>query len=214
MTKAWPQYAFFVYICIRATVKKHTFMEILKQRIMRDGKCMEGGTLKVDGFINHQIDPILMKQIAIEFVRRFAAEDINKIITIEASGIAPATMTGYMTGLPVVFAKKKRPSTMGDMYTAQVYSFTKRRTYDICVSREFLTEGDRLLFIDDFLAGGNAALGIADIARQAGATIAGMGFIIEKAFQHGGERLRQEGIHVESLAVIESLDNGTIKIRS
>ena len=189
-------------------------MEILKQRIMRAGKCMEGGTLKVDGFINHQIDPILMKQIAIEFVRRFAAEDINKIITIEASGIAPATMTGYMTGLPVVFAKKKRPSTMGDMYTAQVYSFTKRRTYDICVSREFLTEGDRLLFIDDFLAGGNAALGIADIARQAGATIAGMGFIIEKAFQHGGERLRQEGIYVESLAVIESLDNGTIKIRS
>lgn len=180
---------------------------------MRDGKCFEGGILKVDNFINHQMDPILMKSIAVEFVRRFASTDINKIITIEASGIAPAIMTGYLLELPVVFAKKKKPVTMENMLTTTVYSFTKNRNYDICVSKDFLHKGDHVLFIDDFLANGNAAKGIIDLVNQAGATLAGMGFIIEKAFQHGGEYLRNAGVRVESLAIIDSLDNCEIKIR-
>lgn len=188
-------------------------MKLLKERIMRDGKCFEGGILKVDSFINHQMDPILMKSIAVEFVRRFASTDINKIITIEASGIAPAIMTGYLLELPVVFAKKKMPVTMENMLTTTVYSFTKNRNYDICVSKDFLRKGDHVLFIDDFLANGNAAKGIIDLVNQAGATLAGMGFIIEKAFQHDGEYLRNAGVRVESLAIIDSLDNCEIKIR-
>ena len=167
---------------------------------MRDGRCFPGGILKVDSFINHQMDPILMKSIAVEFVRRFASEDINKVITIEASGIAPAIMVGYLLELPVVFAKKKKPSTMQNMLVTKVYSFTKDNTYDVCVSRDFLCKGGRVLFVDEFLANGNAAKGMIDLAAQAGAEIAGMGFIIEKAFQHGGDMLRSLGMRVESLS--------------
>ena len=188
-------------------------MKALKERILRDGKCFEGGILKVDNFINHQMDPILMKSIAVEFVRRFASTKINKVMTIEASGIAPAIMVGYLLELPVVFAKKKKPVTMENMLTTSVYSFTKDRSYDVCVSKDFLSKGDRVLFIDDFLANGNAAKGIIDLVEKAGAELSGMGFIIEKAFQHGGDYLRNAGIRVESLAIIESLDNCEIKIR-
>lgn len=188
-------------------------MKALKERILRDGKCFEGGILKVDNFINHQMDPILMKSMAVEFVRRFARTDINKIITVEASGIAPAIMVGYLLELPVVFAKKKTPSTMERMLHTQVYSFTKQRSYDVCVSSDYLQPGDKVLFIDDFLANGNAAKGIMDLVKQAGAELVGMGFLIEKAFQHGGDELRAAGIHVESLAIIESLDHCEIKIR-
>ena len=184
-------------------------MKALKERILRDGKCFEGGILKVDNFINHQMDPILMKSIAVEFVRRFASTNINKVMTIEASGI----MVGYLLELPVVFAKKKKPVTMENMLTTSVYSFTKDRSYDVCVSKDFLSKGDRVLFIDDFLANGNAAKGIIDLVEKAGAELSGMGFIIEKAFQHGGDYLRNAGIRVESLAIIESLDNCEIKIR-
>ena len=188
-------------------------MKALKERILRDGKCFEGGILKVDNFINHQMDPILMKSIAVEFVRRFASTYINKVMTIEASGIAPAIMVGYLLELPVVFAKKKKPVTMENMLTTSVYSFTKDRSYDVCVSKDFLSKGDRVLFIDDFLANGNAAKGIIDLVEKAGAELSGMGCIIEKAFQHGGDYLRNAGIRVESLAIIESLDNCEIKIR-
>ena len=188
-------------------------MKALKERILRDGKCFEGGILKVDNFINHQMDPILMKSMAVEFVRRFASTDINKIITVEASGIAPAIMVGYLLELPVVFAKKKTPSTMENMLSTSVYSFTKQRSYSVCVSSDYLKKGDKILFIDDFLANGNAAKGIIDLAKQAEAEIIGMGFLIEKEFQHGGDELRKLGIHVESLAIIESLDNCTIKIK-
>lgn len=188
-------------------------MKALKERILKDGHCYPGGILKVDSFINHQMDPILMKSMAVEFVRRFASTTINKIITIEASGIAPAIMVGYLLELPVVFAKKKKPSTMENMLTTSVYSFTKQRSYEVCVSKDFLQPGDKVLFIDDFLANGNAAKGIMDLAKQAGAEIEGMGFLIEKAFQHGGDELRNQGIHVESLAIIESLDNCKITIR-
>lgn len=188
-------------------------MKALKERILRDGKCLEGGILKVDNFINHQMDPILMKSIGVEFVRRFASDRIDKVITVEASGIAPAIMVGYLLELPVVFAKKKKPSTMDNMLVTSVYSFTKNRSYDICVSKDFLCKGDRVLFIDDFLANGNAAKGILDLVQQAGAEVVGMGFIIEKSFQHGGDMLREMGIKVESLAIIDSLDNCQIKIR-
>ena len=188
-------------------------MKALKDRILRDGKCLEGGILKVVSFINHQMDPILMKSIGVEFVRRFASENINKVITVEASGIAPAIMVGYLLELPVVFAKKKKPSTMDNMLVTSVYSFTKNRSYEVCVSKDFLCKGDRVLFIDDFLANGNAAKGILDLASQAGAEVAGMGFIIEKSFQHGGDVLREMGIKVESLAIIDSLDDCKIKIR-
>ena len=199
-------------------------MKALKERILRDGKCLDGGILKVDNFINHQMDPILMKSMAVEFVRRFASTKINKILTIEASGIAPAIMVGYLLELPVVFAKKKVPSTMDNMLATKVFSFTKNRTYDVCVSKDYLCPGDKVLFIylcpgdkvlfiDDFLANGNAAKGIMDLVNQAGAELVGMGFLIEKGFQAGGNELRKLGIHVESLAIIDSLDNNKITLR-
>ena len=161
-------------------------MKALKERILKDGKCFPGGILKVDKFINHQMDPNLMKDIAVELIRRFASSEVNKIITIEASGIAPAIMMGFLLNLPVVFAKKKKPSTMGDMLSTQVTSFTKQRTYDVVISKEYLDKNDKVLFVDDFLAYGNAAKGIIDLVKQAGAELVGMGFIIEKAFQNGG----------------------------
>lgn len=188
-------------------------MKELEERILRDGKCLEGGVLKVDSFVNHQIDPMLMQAVADEFARRFGGEGINKVLTVEASGIAPAVLVGCRLGVPVVFAKKKRPVTMEGMLAAEVYSFTKRQTYTVCVSSEFLHKGDRVLFIDDFLANGNAAKGIMELVRQAGAELAGMGFVIEKSFQHGGDYLRGEGIKVESLAVVDSLDNCEIRLR-
>ena len=188
-------------------------MKALKERILRDGKCFDGGILKVDNFINHLMDPKLMKSMAVEFVRRFARTDINKVLTGEASGIAPAIMVGYLLVLPVVFAKKKVPSTMENMLVTKVFSFTKNRTYDVTVSKDYLCEGDKVLFIDDFLANGNAAKGIIDLCNQAGAELVGMGFLIEKGFQAGGKELRDMGIRVESLAIIDSLDNCTITLR-
>jgi len=188
-------------------------MELLKQRIEQDGKCYPGGILKVDSFINHQMDPRLMYKIAEEFVKRFEGVKINKIVTIEASGIAPAIMVGYVMNLPVVFVKKKQPKTMDNMLTTTIHSFTKDRDYTVCISNSFLTEDDHILFIDDFLAYGNAALGMIDLVQQSGSTLAGMGFIIEKAFQDGGKTLREKGIKVESLAIIEDLSNCEIVIR-
>ncbi len=188
-------------------------MDTLKKRILQDGKCFEGGILKVDSYINHQMDPMLMHQIAQEFVNRFKGVKINKIVTIEASGIAPAIMVGFIMQLPVVFVKKKQPKTMENMLTTTVHSFTKDRDYTVCISNNFLTAEDHVLFIDDFLANGNASLGMIDLIKQAGATLSGMGFVIEKAFQNGGKILREKGVHVESLAIIEDLSNCEIKIR-
>ena len=189
-------------------------MELLKQRILKDGKCLEGGVLKVDSFINHQMDPVLMKAIAEEFAGRFSGSGANKILTIEASGIAPAIMTGYIMKLPVVFAKKRKPSTMENILSTTIFSFTKNREYEVYVSRDYLHEGDRVLFIDDFLANANAAKGIIDLIHQAGAELTGMGFLIEKAFQHGRGPLEKAGIRVESLAVIESLDGCRIRFQN
>ena len=153
------------------------------------------------------MDPMLLYKVAEEFINRFKGEHINKIVTIEASGIAPAIMVGYILQLPVVFVKKKQPKTMENMLSTVVHSFTKDRDYTVCISNNFLTADDHILFIDDFLAFGNAALGMIDLAEQAGATISGMGFIIEKAFQDGGKALRESGIqHRVHLMVNETID--------
>lgn len=188
-------------------------MKLLIDRILQDGRSLPGGILKVDSFLNHQLDPNLMYKVAEEFSRRFAGKRFNKIVTIEASGIAPAIMMGYILQLPVVFIKKKQPKTMDNMLVSEVKSFTKNRVYTVCISRNFLTPDDHVVFIDDFLAYGNAALGMIDLARQVGATIEGMGFIIEKGFQGGGDRLREMGYDVQSLAIIDSLDDCKIMIR-
>lgn len=188
-------------------------MDILKERIMQDGKCYPGGILKVDSFINHQMDPNLMMDVAKEFVRLFDGMHINKIVTIEASGIAPAILVGYLKQLPVVFIKKKQPKTMDNMLSTVVHSFTKDRDYTVCISNSFLNEKDHVLFIDDFLANGNAANGVIDLCKQAGATIEAMGFIIEKAFQHGGDFLRSQNIRYEALATVESLDDCKIVLK-
>ena len=188
-------------------------MKLLKDRILSDGKCFPGGLLKVDNFINHQMDPALMREMAKELVRRFKDHRITKVMTIEASGIAPAIFVGDYLNVPVLFAKKKVPSTMENMLVTEVFSFTKNCSYSVCVSSDYLSAGDRVLFIDDFLANGNAAKGIIDLLDQAGAKLEGMGFLIEKGFQSGGKELRDMGIHVESLAIVDSLDNCTITLR-
>lgn len=188
-------------------------MELLKERILRDGKCFPGGILKVDNFINHQMDAGLMYQLAEEFRRHFSDRGINKILTVEASGIAPAIFVGYLMQLPVVFIKKKKPKTMERMLTTTVHSFTKGVDYTMCVSSDYLGQGDKVLFIDDFLANGNAALGVIDLAEQSGAEIVGMGFLIEKSFQEGGRLLRERGYELLSLAIIDSLEDCQIKIR-
>ncbi len=196
------------------SIKPVKTFKLLNNRILQEGVCLDGGVLKVDVFINHQIDPYLMKQVSIEFIRRFADLKINKILTVEASGIAPAVMLGYLMELPVVFAKKRKPSTMSDMYQTVVHSFTKNEDSALVVSKDYLTEKDHVLFVDDFLAFGNAGCGIVDLCRQAGATVEGMGFIIEKEFQHGREALRRAGVtRIESLAIVESLEGNKIKFK-
>ena len=186
--------------------------ELLKQRILEDGRCYEGGILKVDSFINHQMDPDLMMLIGKEFARIFADSGVTKILTIEASGIAPAIMMGHVMHLPVVFVKKKQPKTMDHMLVSTVHSFTKDRDYTVCISADFLRPGDKVVFIDDVLAYGNAARGAMDLCRQAGAEIVGMGFIIEKVFQNGGAWLKEHGVRVESLARVLSLDHCAITL--
>ena len=189
-------------------------MKSLINRIIQDGHCLDGGILKVDRFVNHQMDPYLMKQVAVEFMNRFASAKPTKILTVEASGIAPAVMLGYLMELPVVFVKKKKPSTLDDFYVSNVRSFTKQRDYPLIISREYLTADDRVLFIDDFLAYGNTSIGIIDLCRQAGTELIGMGFIIEKEFQGGRKLLTEAGVeHIESLAIIESLENNQIKLK-
>jgi xanthine phosphoribosyltransferase len=179
---------------------------------MQAGKCYPGGILKVDSFINHQMDPDLMREIGHQFSELYKDSGVNKIVTIEASGIAPAIMMGYEMHLPVVFVKKKQPKTMENMLVTSVHSFTKDRDYTVCISADYLTKDDRIVIIDDFLAYGNASKGLIDLANQAGAKILGFGFIIEKVFQKGGEYLRDNGYRVESLARVLSLDDCKITL--
>lgn len=185
-------------------------MQLLKERIRKDGKIKAGNVLKVDSFLNHQMDIQLFQEIGREFKRRFADAEINKILTIEASGIGIACVVAQSFNVPVVFAKKtKTKNIAGDVYTSQVESFTHGRVYDIIVSREFLGKGDKVLLIDDFLANGKALEGLAQLVKDSGAELVGAGVVIEKGFQVGGAMLRAQGIRLESLAIIESMDEAT-----
>ncbi|MDR1548230.1 MAG: xanthine phosphoribosyltransferase [Hungatella sp.] len=191
-------------------------MQLLKDRIRKDGKIKSGDVLKVDSFLNHQMDIKLFVEIGKEFKRRFADYGVNKILTIEASGIGIACIVAQYFDVPVVFAKKSKTKNIaGDVYTTQVESFTHGRTYDIMVAKEFLGAGDKVLLIDDFLANGKALEGLAAIVKDSGAKLVGAGIVIEKGFQPGGDRLRAEGIRVESLAIVESMNEttGTICFR-
>ncbi|MFB7117570.1 xanthine phosphoribosyltransferase [Bacillus tropicus] len=186
-------------------------MKVLQEKILNEGKVLSGDVLKVDAFLNHQIDPVLMQEIGKEFAKRFKEENITKIVTIESSGIAPAVMAALELGVKVIFARKRKSLTLQDnMYVASVYSFTKQETNEISLSRNHIDESDRVLIIDDFLANGQAALGLMSLVEQAGASIAGLGIVIEKAFQDGGKKLREQGVRVESLAEIVSLDNNAV----
>jgi len=178
-------------------------MEELKQRILKDGRAKgDGGVVMVGSFLNHQLDPELMMHCAQEFAREFKDKGVNKIVTIEASGIAPAILTGYLMHLPVVFIKKKKPKTIEDSLTSWVYSFTRGDTVTVCIDRKFLTVDDRILFIDDFLADGHASGCVIDLCRQSGAQIVGMGFLVEKGFAGGGKFLKDHNIYYKSLANI------------
>lgn len=186
-------------------------MKLLHDKIMQEGKVLSSSVLKVDSFLNHQIDPMLMKEIGHEFANRFSDQVITKILTIESSGIAPSVMLGLEIGAPVVFARKRKSLTLSDnLYSSKVHSFTKNETNDISVSRNFLNEDDNILIIDDFLANGEAVKGLLDIAAQAGANVVGVGIVIEKGFQDGGKLLREQGIRVESLAIVDSLEDGKV----
>ncbi|WP_046173683.1 xanthine phosphoribosyltransferase [Domibacillus indicus] len=190
-------------------------MKRLHEKMEQEGRVLSEHVLKVDSFLNHQIDPQLMKEIGEAFADRFGDAGITKIVTLESSGIAPSVMTGLVLGVPVIFARKRQSLTMtDDLLTADVYSFTKETTNRIAVSGSFLTEDDTVLIIDDFLANGQAALGLLDIVTQAGSSVAGIGIVIEKSFQNGRALLEKEGIRVESLARIDSLQNGQIQFKA
>ena len=185
-------------------------MQLLKDRIRKDGKIKEGNVLKVDSFLNHQMDVKLFQEIGKEFKRRFADEEITKILTIEASGIGIACVAAEVFDVPVVFAKKTQTKNIaGDVYTTKVESFTHGRVYDIIVSKEFLGKGDKVLLIDDFLANGCALQGLIQLVTKSGAELVGAGVVIEKGFQVGGDIIRSKGIHLESLAIVESMDEKT-----
>ncbi len=191
-------------------------MDLLKKKILDEGEVYEGNILKVDCFLNHQIDCVFLHEVGKEFHRLFKDEGVNKILTIEASGIAIGAFVAQEFGCPLVFAKKtKTKNIAGDVYTTQVESFTHGTTYDIMISRRFLGEGDRVLIVDDFLAIGNALRGLIQLVKDSGAELAGCGTVIEKGYQHGGDKLREEGIKVESLAIVESMnaDTGEIVFR-
>ena len=185
-------------------------MELLKERILKDGNVKAGNVLKVDSFLNHQIDITLLNEIGKEFKRLFSDLRITKILTIEASGIGIACITAQYFNVPVVFAKKSQSKNIdGDVFLSQVKSYTHGMTYDVIVSKKFISHDDNILIIDDFLANGCALSGLADIVRDSGASLAGAGIVIEKGFQEGGKNLRAQGIRVESLAIIESMDENT-----
>lgn len=188
-------------------------MKLLEERIQKDGVVKEGNVLKVDSFLNHQMDVELFHQMGLEWKELFKDKPINKILTIEASGIGIACVAAECFNVPVVFAKKTASINLdGEMYTSKVESFTKKKVFDIIVSKKFLTPDDHILIIDDFLANGCAVMGLIDLINAAGATVEGVGIAIEKGFQPGGQMIRDKGIRLESLAIVESMDAETGKI--
>lgn len=181
-------------------------MKLLEERIRQDGIVREGNVLKVDSFINHQMDIHLFEEMAKEWKRLFAGKQINKILTIEASGIGIAAVAAREFGVPVVFAKKSHSINLDhDNYCTKIQSFTHGRVYDVIVSKKFLTKEDHVLIIDDFLANGCALMGLIELVEDAGATVEGIGIAVEKGFQRGGEIIRKKGIQLESLAIVESM---------
>ena len=189
-------------------------MNFLEEKIITDGIIKAGNLLKVDNFLNHQIDIDIIRQIAYELKRRFRGETINKILTIEASGIAIATMLGDLYDVPVVFAKKSQTTnSTDDKYVAEAYSFTHQRNNQVFVSRPYLSDTDRVLIVDDFLADGQACMALINLVHQAGGEVVGIGIAIEKGQQPGGDLLRSEGYHLESIAIIDSMDDETQSIR-
>lgn len=187
-------------------------MHALEQKILTEGIVLSEEVLKVDSFLNHQIDPVMMQLIGQEFARLFKDAGITKIITIEASGIAPAVMAGLELGVPVIFARKYQSLTLkDDLYRSKVFSFTKQTESTIAISNKHISSTDKVLVIDDFLANGQAALGLADLIHQANAEVVGIGIVIEKSFQPGRDLLLEKGYRVESLARVKSLANGTVE---
>ena len=190
-------------------------MDLLKQKIRENGVFIGTDIVKVDMFLNHQIDIRLLEEMGKEFKRLFDGEKITKILTVEVSGIAIACMAAKEFDVPVVFAKKTEAKNLSsNTYCSEVYSFTKDKVYKIRVAKEYLDENDRILIIDDFLANGKAIMGLLDIANQAGAEVAGIGIAIEKGFQPGGKEIRDMGINLKSLAIIDSVENGQAIFRS
>lgn len=187
-------------------------MEIIEQEIQKRGKVLPGNVLKVNSFLNHQLDPYLLNIMAGEWTKLFKNDNITKIVTIEASGIALAILTGLKLNVPVVFAKKSNSKNIGDVYKSKIHSYTRDQDFDIQIEKQFIYKDDIVLIIDDFLANGSATLGMIDIINQAGAKLAGVGIAIEKGFQNGGEILRDKWVRVESLAIISSMDEKTGKI--
>ena len=186
-------------------------MRLLKEKIKNEGIVLNNSILKVDAFLNHQIDPELMMELGREFSKRFADKKVTKILTVESSGIAVALTTALFFHVPVVFARKQKPSTMNEnLYSTKVFSFTKNVTNNVSVSKKFLPPGENILILDDFLANGEAAMGLVDLVHQAGSNVVGIGIVIEKSFQPGRNRLIEAGYQVESLARIKAFEKGQI----
>ena len=189
-------------------------MKILEERIEKEGKIYPGNIVKVGTFLNHQLDTTLLMQMGEEIARLFGNDGVNKILTVESSGIAIAVFAGYKMGVPVVFAKKGETKNIrGDVYSTKIESFTHKRTYNVIVSKEVMGPDDKVLIVDDFLANGKALEGLMDIVKQAGAELAGCAIAIEKGFQGAGDRLRNKGVRVESLALIDEMTDDSVKFR-
>lgn len=197
-------------------MRKGSVMKLLEERILKDGIIKKGNVLKVDSFLNHQMDIELFNEFGKEFKRLFGDKPINKILTIEASGIGIACVVAQHFGVPVVFAKKAQSINIdGEVYSTKIESFTHKKIYDVIVSKKYIGPDDHILIIDDFLANGCALEGLIELVQSAGATVEGIGIVIEKGQQKGGAMIREKGIHLESLAIIESMDceTGTIEFR-
>lgn len=187
-------------------------MELLKKRIMEEGKILPGNIVKVDGFLNHRVDTELMEQIAEEFKKRFDTSKVTLVLTAEASGIALATICARAMGVPMVFAKKAKSDNIeGGLYQSDIFSYTYKKKVTLLVSKDWISAGDKVLIVDDFMANGEAMRGLCDIVKEAGAELVGIGIAVEKGFQHGGDRIREAGINIQSLAIIDSADeNGFV----
>lgn len=190
-------------------------MQLLKDKILNEGTVLPGNILKVDCFLNQQLDITLIQELGKEFAKRFEGVEINKILTVESSGIGIAAIVSqYFNNVPVVFGKKHKTSKIGDeFYATKIFSFTHNREYEVTIAKKFVTEEDNILIIDDFLANGEAVNGLMDIITQAGATLKGIGIAVEKGFQGGGDALREKGIKVESLAIVDSMTDTGITFR-